>query len=103
MKRIKEIFLSLFLLASLVGIGWSLGWRQASLGLVFALIWFIISLVLLTKPPGIPEIVRHDTVSDLPIVRRTDPFPVLPVPTRLRISLCVACGVCLLTWVALGW
>jgi len=103
MKRWTEVLLGLLLLASLLGIGWSLGWRQASIGLVFSLIWFIISLVLLTKPPGVPEIVRRDTVGDLPIVRRIDPFPVLPGATRLRISLCVACGVCLLTWVTLGW
>ena len=102
MKRSLEAILGLVLLASMVGIGWTLGWRQALLGLVFSTIWFIISLVLLTRPPGIPEIVRHETSSDMPAVIRTDPIPILPTRARVRISLCIACGICLLTWVTLG-
>lgn len=102
MKRLLEVGLGLILLAMLLGIGWTIGWRQAAIGLVFSVIWFIIALVLLSKPPGIPEISDQDTSSNLPMIKRTDPLPVLPGATRLRISLCVACGVCLFLWMALG-
>lgn len=102
MRQGIEAVLGLALVATMFGIGWTLGWRQALLGLVFSTIWFMISLVLLTRPPGIPEIVRHDTSSDMPAVKRTDPIPILPPRARVRISLCIACGICLLTWATLG-
>jgi len=102
MNRLVEVLLGLALLAMLVGIGWTLGWRQASIGLVFSLIWFIIALVLLSRPPGIPEITEHDTTGNLPMVKRTDPLPVVPGAMRMRISLCVACCVCLFVWMTLG-
>jgi hypothetical protein len=101
MERSVEPLLLLSLAAMVTGIGVSLGWRHAGIGLVFSVIWFIIAMVLLARPPGIPQVTQHRSDSDLPMVSRKDSFPILPKARRLRIALSVACGVCLVFWMML--
>jgi predicted MFS family arabinose efflux permease len=101
MKRSLELALVLGLAATILGIGVTLGWRQAWIGFVFSAIWFIIAMILLTRPPGIPQVTPQSVESDLPAISRKESLPVLPRSHRVRISLSIACGISLVFWVML--
>ena len=102
MKAYSEYALSVLLLAMLAAIDWFLGHGVLMLASTMAAIWFVIALVLLSRPPGIPEFVSEETGSDEQYVVRKDVIPKLPWPERLRLSLSVACGSCFLIWVSLA-
>lgn len=101
MKWAFETALVFVLLATVLGIGVTLGWRQAWIGSLFSTIWFVISMVLLARPPGIPQVTAQSVDSDLPVVSRKESLPVLPAARRLRISLGVACVISLVFWMLL--
>ena len=101
-KTKAEIGFVLLLLGMLSGMQFYMGWRVVAVAGIFSVIWFVISMVLLTRPPGVPEFVSERPGSDEQYVIRKDVLPKLPLPDRFRLSLGVACGSCLLIWVTLG-
>lgn len=94
--------LIIWLTGAIVVTGLSLGWRQAGFSATVAILWFIIAMVLLARPPAVPEVDHSESVSVAPIVTRKDLLPVLPMKLRLRISLAIANGVYLAIWMILG-
>lgn len=101
MKKYSAIGFS-FLLAAMLAAMWHfLTWRVAAVAAGFSTLWFSISMVLLTRPPGIPEFISEEPGSDEQFVVRRDVLPRLPLSERFQLSLGVACGTCLLIWVTL--
>lgn len=101
MKRYSELGFLLLLVAMLAGIHTYLGWRVALFAGGLSVVWFVIAMVLLTRPPGIPEFVPERPGSDEQYVVRRDVTLDLPWLDRLRLALGVANGCCLLVWVTL--
>ncbi len=79
-----------------------LGPRVVGLASALAGTWFIIILVLLSRPPGVPEFVSEDAGPDEQHVIRKDVIPKLPMLARIRLALGVACAACLVVWLSLG-
>ncbi|MEZ6135315.1 MAG: hypothetical protein R3C53_10435 [Pirellulaceae bacterium] len=102
MKAYAEFGFLLLLGGMLLAIWHFLGPGVLALATLFSAIWFVISMVLLTRPPGIPEFIPERPGSDEQYVVRRDIFPKLTVTERLRLSLGVACGSCLLVWLTLA-
>ncbi|MCC7334894.1 MAG: hypothetical protein IT422_07350 [Pirellulaceae bacterium] len=102
MKNYQALSLILFFLAMLAGMDIMLGHRVVAFATCFSALWFVIAFVLLTRPPGVPEFVSEQPGSDEQFVVRRDILPQVPLPERLRLSLTVACGSCLLIWLSLG-
>ena len=103
LKAYSEIGFTLLFGGMLLGIYTYLGWRVVIFTAGFSFIWFSIAMILLTRPPGIPEFVQEKPGSDEQYVVRREVIPRLPLLERLRLSLGVACGCCLLIWVTLVW
>lgn len=101
MKAYSEYALAISLIGMLFAIDIFLGHRVFAFASVLAGIWFVIAIVLLSRPPGIPEFVTQERGSDEQHVLRRDVIPVLPWNTRLRLSLGAACGSCLILWFSL--
>jgi hypothetical protein len=101
MKRFTEIGLCLLLLAMLAAVYTYLGWRVAAFAGGLSSVWFCIAMVLLTRPPGFPEFVSERPGSDEQYVVRRDLSFQLSWLDRLRLSLGVANGCCLLVWITL--
>jgi hypothetical protein len=78
-----------------------IGQRASLLAAGLAAIWFTIALVLLTRPPGLPEFVSEEPGSDEQYVIRRDVLPKLPLTQRFSLAMTVACGACLLLWLSL--
>lgn len=102
MKRIPDFGLMILLVAMLAAMDHYLGRQVAYFAGGLAALWFGISMVLLTRPPGIPEFVSEEVGSDEQHVVRKDVIPIVPMGQRIRLSLGVACGSCLLLWVSLA-
>jgi hypothetical protein len=102
MKRHIEIFLLLLLIGLLSAIYFYLGHRVALMAGILSGIWFVITVVLLSRPPGIPEFVSDEVGSDEQHVVRKDVIPKLPWQERIRLALSVACGSSLLLWLSLA-
>lgn len=101
MRRTSELLLLCLLAALLAAIDFFLGRRVAFLAGTLAAIWFAISMVLLTRPPGIPEFASEKPGGDEQYVIRRDVLPKLPWSQRVQLSLTLACGMCLLIWLSL--
>ncbi|QDV27258.1 hypothetical protein [Aureliella helgolandensis] len=78
-----------------------MGERVFTLATCFSLLWFTIAMVLLYRPPAVPEFVSEQGDPDEQFVIRRDVLPRLPWLERLRWSMCVASGSCLLIWLSL--
>lgn len=102
MKKYPMLPLILFYGAMLAAMYAMLGPRVAAFSACFSALWFVIAFVLLTRPPGIPEFVSERSGGDDQYVIRRDIIPLLSLPERLKLSLTVACGSCLLIWLSLG-
>ena len=94
--------LTIWLIGAVMVMGLSVGWRQAGFSASLALLWFVIAMVLLVRPPAVPEVNHSQSDNAGPIVTRNDLLPVLPTKLRLRISLVVANGVFMAIWLILG-
>ncbi len=68
---------------------------------ILAGVWFLIVVVLLTRPPAIPRLLGDEAGGDEPLVGRSDMIPVLPWGQRVRLALGAACGCVLLFWLTL--
>ncbi|MFK7737763.1 MAG: hypothetical protein AB8B50_17145 [Pirellulaceae bacterium] len=101
MKRYSEYFLALLLAGILAAIYTWMGIRVFNFALGLAAVWFVISIVLLSRPPGIPEFVSDQSDPDEQHITRKDVIPTLGILDRVRLSLSVACGACLLLWLSL--
>lgn len=101
MKSYSEVWLGSLLAAILIATYMFISPRVCAFASGLAALWFFISFVLLTRPPGIPEFVSDEVGSDEQHVIRKDVIPKLPWLDRLRLSLGVACGSCLLLWLSL--
>ena len=105
MQKLKSVSVELslagFLIAILLGLVYFFNWRVGLFASVFAVAWLFVSLILLVRPPGIPEIMQDKLFSDEQFVKRKDVIPVFPLQVRLRIGLAAACAACLLIWVSL--
>ncbi len=101
MKAYSELIFACLLVGMLIAIDQFLGRRVAVFAASFSAIWFVIAMVLLSRPPGIPEFVSEQVGSDEQHVIRKDVIPRLPIGRRVRLSLSVACGACLLIWLTL--
>ena len=64
MKRLAEIALVSLLLGMLVAIDYFFGRAVSLFAAILAAVWFAIAIVLLTRPPGIPEFVSEEVGSD---------------------------------------
>lgn len=102
MKRFSELLLVVMLVGLHVCIFQFLGQRVFFFALGLSAIWFFIAMVLLARPPGIPEFVSDEVGGDEQHVIRKDVIPRLPARQRFQLSLSVACGACLLLWLSLG-
>ena len=106
MNATKTIPTFLFFIAMLVAMDQLLGHRVAIFTACFSSLWFVIAFVLLTRPPAIPEFKSQDPTAmdawgDDHIVIRRDLIPQVSLGERLRLSLTVASGACLLIWLTL--
>lgn len=101
MNARTEMGFAILLVAMLGTIAWFLGWKVAVFAGGFAALWFAIAMVLLHRPPGVPEFVAEENDPDEQYVVRRDVIPRLPMLERIRWSLCAACGSCLLIWLTL--
>ncbi len=101
MKHYQTLVVLAFYSAMLLAMDFMLGHRVAAFGACFSGLWFTISFVLLARPPGIPEFVSEQSGGDEQYVIRRESMPAVPFPERLRMSLLVACGACLLIWLSL--
>ena len=101
MKRYSEYLLVGLLVGLLLAIYWFLGQRVLMLAGGFAAMWFVIAVILLSRPPGVPEFVSEQPGSDEQYVIRKDVVPRLPWLDRIRLALSVSCGCCLLLWISL--
>ena len=98
-----NIAVSILLLSMLVAIERYMGWRVALLAGIFAAIWFLISMILLARPPRVPEFLPADEAGpDEQMVVSRQVIPRLPLADRYRLSMSLACGVCFLVWMTLG-
>ena len=102
MKAYTEYLLAVLLVGLLAAIYAFMGARVFWFAGCLGGIWFFIMLVLLSRPPGIPEFVSEEIGSDEQYVVRKDVIPKLPWIQRLRIALAAACGSCLLLWISLA-
>lgn len=102
MKAYSEYLLAILLLGLLAAIYYFLGPRVFAFSAGLAGIWFFIAIVLLTRPPGIPEFVSDEVGSDEQHVVRKDVIPKLPLMDRIRVALGVSCASCLLLWLSLA-
>ncbi len=102
MKNYRSLGLCVFYVGMLVAMEQLLGPRVAYLAICFSGLWFLISLVLLSRPPGIPEFVSEKAGSDEQYIVRRDVLPPVPWPERIQLSLTVACGSSLLIWLSLS-
>lgn len=102
MKAKTEILCFALLLSMLGAINHYMGDRVFFVATFFAVLWFCIAMVLLYRPPGIPEFVSHENDPDEQYVVRRDVMPRLPLLERVRWSLCAACGSCLVIWLTLS-
>jgi hypothetical protein len=102
MKTYSGIALAVLLATMLVVIDVFLGRRVVFLAAGFAAIWFAISFILLSRPPGIPEFVSEEPGGDEQYVVRRDVLPQVPLRERLSLSLTTACGACFLIWMTLA-
>jgi hypothetical protein len=100
-KRFSEYFLALSLAGILAAIHYFMGSRVFNFALGLAVVWFVISMVLLSRPPGIPEFVSDQSDPDEQQVTRKDVIPTLGILDRVRLSFSVAFGACLLLWMSL--
>lgn len=98
LKSYSQYLLCLCLLGQLVAMYLLLGPRVCLVASVMGVLWFGISLVLLTRPPGIPEFVTDEVGSDEQHVVRNDVIPTLLLIDRIRLALGVACGASLVIW-----
>ena len=101
MEALTKYGFAFLLIGLLAAIYFTMGVQVAVFGLILAIIWFLITFVLTTRPPGIPELKPEEDSDEQQIVRR-DLFEPLPVADRIRISFGVACGACLLLWMTLS-
>lgn len=101
MKYYRCLGLCGLYLVMLIAMEQSLGSRVAYLALCFSSLWFVISLVLLSRPPAIPEFVPDRLGSDEHTIERRELMPPVPWPERIQLSLTVACGSSLLIWLSL--
>ena len=101
MSRLSEIGLGLLLIGMLVAIYAFLGPRVCAFAAGLSVIWFLIIIVLASRPPGIPELVSEEIGQDEQHVVRKDVLPLLSWPNRLRLALGAACGSCLILWLSL--
>lgn len=101
MNKYSTVGFGLLLTAMLIAIWHFLTWRVAVVAAGFSAIWFSISMILLARPPGVPEFVSEEPGSDEQYVVRRDVLPRLPFAERLQLSMGVACGTCLLIWITL--
>lgn len=101
MNKYSEFLLVVLLVGMLAAIDFFMGHRVLIFAGSLAAIWFVIAVVLLSRPPGIPEFVSDEVGSDEQHVIRRDVIPKLSWPERIRLSLSVACGSCLLLWISL--
>ncbi len=101
MKFSIEVALLALLLCVLLTMDQFLGRRVMLFAAGLATTWFFIALVLLTRPPGIPELVSEEAGEDEQFVIRKDVIPKVPASQRIRLALSVACGSCILLWVTL--
>jgi hypothetical protein len=108
MKIHNAVLIILFWLAMLGAMDYVLGHRVAIFAACFSCLWFVIAFVLLTRPPGIPEFGSHDPTAagadawgDEHFIVRRDVIPKVPLAERLRLSVTVACGSCMLIWLTL--
>ncbi|GIW99625.1 MAG: hypothetical protein KatS3mg111_2958 [Pirellulaceae bacterium] len=99
--RRTDLWLAVLLFGLLGAIDTFLGRRPLALGVTLAMLWFFIALILLTRPPALPELRRSVDHDDDTYVLRRDVIPRLPWGDRLRLSTGVACGCLLLYWVTL--
>ena len=95
MKKYSEFVLAGLLIAMLAAVQYWMGPRASVLAAFFSMLWFLIAIVLLTRPPGIPEFVSDPMAGDEQHVVRRDVIPKLPWIDRVRLALGVACGSCL--------
>lgn len=102
MKKYQALWLILFYVIMLIAIDVMLGHRVVAFATCFSGLWFAIAFVLLTRPPGVPEFVSEQAGGDEQYVVRRELMPSVPLPERLRLSLTVACGSCLLIWLSLS-
>lgn len=100
MKFLTEFFLTVLLVALLTALYAFMGERVAVFGGVLAFTWFCIAFVLMTRPPGMPELISEEG-SDEQRIGRKDLFEPLAVRDRIKIALGVACGACFLLWITL--
>jgi hypothetical protein len=78
----------------------SLGGREAAFCAAAALVWFVLTFILVTKPPGFPTF-EFDPKKDLAeddFLRRQDAFEALRGQMRVRISLAAAAIASGATW-----
>lgn len=102
----KIIPLLVFQSAMLLAMYAMLGQRVVVFAASFSALWFVISFVLLTRPPALPEFIAQnpsqaDMWGDEHTVVRRDVIPKVGLAERLRLSLTVACGSCMLIWLSL--
>ncbi|HAC91479.1 MAG TPA: hypothetical protein DCF63_12750 [Planctomycetaceae bacterium] len=100
--RQANLLLTTWQIVAVLVMGFSVGWRQAGFSASLAFLWFVIAMVLLARPPAVPEVNHSQSENAGPIVTRNDLLPVLPKKQRLRISLVVANGVFMSIWLILG-
>lgn len=101
MSRFAELALIAVLLGLFGMLAFFLGPRVLAFGAGLSLTWFVIALILLSRPPGVPEFVSDEVGSDEQHVVRKDVLPVMPLRQRIQLSLSVACGACFLLWISL--
>lgn len=101
MKPFSALLLLACLVAQAAAIYLWISPRACLVACIFAILWFLISLVLLTRPPGIPEFVSDEVGSDEQYVIRKDVVPKLAWSERFRLALGVACGACLVVGVSM--
>lgn len=102
MKALFHYGFAVLLVGLLVAIYFTMGPRVALFASIMAVTWFCIAFVLVSRPPGIPEL-KPDPDSDEQQIVRKDVFKSLPMADRVRVSFGVACGACLLLWVTLSF
>lgn len=102
MKMLPEISLAGLLVLVLAGTGLQLGPRVFWLATGFSVIWFVIAMVLLYRPPGVPHFDFSKGFESQDFLSRRELLAKLPLVTRIRIALCVSLSVCLIIWLGLG-
>ena len=93
MKYLLEIAWAVLLAGVLTGVFLLHGAPACCLCMVFAAIWFVVALILLSRPPAIPMIHHDFDDPDETHISRNDVIPVLIWQLRVRYALVVACGI----------